>query len=223
MVYSVLTYRGQADFIVENFYSSIFARFTDNAATISHLVNNDWLIDSLTTDKYFNVSNAYMTMIDAPDRSYNLISVFTMNEIYRPIKIYFDNITVDSMHHYWPTINAYGSFTQEIYINNTYVFNSSSDLSLIEAQIFSKISYINIYIENWYAREKFWLAGSTTFQIENINTTLSNVSSAGGSLYAIIDMKTLDQGEVIVDGLNVINTHTGDANIFDYKVSGSGN
>ena len=34
MQQSVLIYRGQADFIVENYYSSIYARFTD---VVTHL------------------------------------------------------------------------------------------------------------------------------------------------------------------------------------------
>ena len=60
-------------------------------------------------------------MIDAPENSYNVINVFTIDEIYRPTKIYYENITVDSMQHYWPTVNAYGSFIHEIHIKNVQV------------------------------------------------------------------------------------------------------
>ena len=34
MRHSAISYRGQADFIVENYYSSIYARFTD---VVTHL------------------------------------------------------------------------------------------------------------------------------------------------------------------------------------------
>ena len=32
---TILSYHGQADFVVENFYSSIYIRFTDSTADLS--------------------------------------------------------------------------------------------------------------------------------------------------------------------------------------------
>ena len=201
--------RGSGHYVINDLHSSVWSYLNEPSPQIGFRSEITCMPD-IESIRYFNITNATLTLPDRSGTAVNVVVVRTELEIYREIEMIFTNVDIDEcIYSSYPPILLYGNSLATFHEINANYHNSSSFFALAFLQWFDTILLENTVVDYSEALNQYTIIILDVNTIKIDGATVINNDFTGTGTDAVFYMTTNDQGNVTINDFKIIDTTLG--------------